>query len=182
MTLGASIELIEGARLGGASEVENLLEAVWPQAYRLAKAIVRQDAAAQDAAQDACVAVYRTIPSLRNANAFGTWFYRIVTREALKQKRLLAENASVEVELPYYDDRDAAADLWRALGRLSTHHRTALVLHYFEGLKGREIAGILGVPHATVRFRLSAARRHLRQLLEESDSSLTAKGEQLYAL
>ena len=152
-----------GARIP--AEVERLLESVWLDAYRLAMAIVTQPQSAEDAAQDACVTMYRSISSLRNPGAFRTWFYRIVVREALKQKKLHA----------------ASVDLWRALARLPDNLRTVIVLHYFETLTSREIGKIFGIPEATVRFRLMMARRKLRPLLEEHISPNDTKGE-VYAL
>lgn len=182
MTLRVPAELIDAARRGGTAEIASLLEAIWPEAYRLAKAILQEEAAAQDAAQDACIVIYRSITSLRNTGAFATWFYRIVTREAFKQKQLLKSTEATGSEFAYQDDRDAIADLWRALGTLSMHHRSVVVLHYLEGLTSREIAAVLRVPDATVRFRLMIARRRLRQALQETDSPASTKDEELYAL
>src|ERR1700722_1685514 len=89
-------ELIQAAQRGDPADVERLLETVWPDAYRLARAIVAQAQAAEDAAQDACVLMFRNIASLRNPDAFGTWFYRIVVREALKHKGLQATDAPLD--------------------------------------------------------------------------------------
>lgn len=176
------IEMIEAARGGGAAEVERLLEAVWVDAYRVALAIVAQRQTAEDVAQDACVIMFRSIASLRNPDAFRTWFYRIVVREALRQKKLQAAASALLADAGHSEDHAASIDLWRALGALSNDHRSAIVLHYFESLTSREIGTILGVPEATVRFRLMTARRKLAPLLRESDASIHPKGEDLYAL
>jgi RNA polymerase sigma-70 factor (ECF subfamily) len=173
-------ELIEAARSGASADVERLLEVVWPDAYRLARSIVGQDAGAQDVAQDACVRVYRGITSLRSTNAFRTWFYRIVVREALKQKKARAATLPLSSQAAYVEDRCASVDLWRALASLPDGLRTVVVLTYFEDLSGREVAAVLRVPEATVRFRLMTARRRLLPLLCDSDP-YAAKGEELYA-
>jgi RNA polymerase sigma-70 factor (ECF subfamily) len=55
--------------------------------------------------------------------------------------------------------------VWRALAGLSPRLREVTVLFYFDDLKTEEIAGILGVPHATVRTRLARARDCLRSVL-----------------
>jgi RNA polymerase sigma-70 factor, ECF subfamily len=173
-------EVIEAARAGAPDDVERLLESVWLDAYRLAMAIVAQPQSAEDAAQDACVIMYRSISTLRNPEAFRTWFYRIVVREALKQKKPQAVSAAMTTDIGHSEDHAASIDLWRALARLSDTLRTVIVLHYFETLTSREIGKILGVPEATVRFRLMMARRKLRPLLEDSSPN-DAKGE-VYAL
>lgn len=72
------------------------------------------------------------------------------------------------------DDPSARLDLEAAIGRLPDSLRLPLELHYFMGLNSREIATALGVPAATVRFRLMLARRRLRPLLCDSTASSTA--------
>lgn len=175
-------ELIAAAQRGDPADIERLLEAVWPDAYRLARAIIAHAQAAEDAAQDACVLMFRNIGSLRNPDAFRTWFYRIVVREALKHKKLLANDTPLDANHAYSDDPSTTIDLWRALAALPEHLRTVIVLHYFENLTSREIAGVLRIPDPTVRFRLMTARRRLQPLLQTHDAPAHTKGEELYAL
>lgn len=179
--MNVPLHLIEAAKTGPAG-IEPLLEAVWPDTFRLAQSVTGNRESAQDAAQDACVALLRNIGSLENAHAFRTWWYRIVLREALKQQRKRPEDALDAADAPYTEDRAGIVDLWRALRALNVPLRTVIVLHYFEGLPTRDIAAILRVPDATVRFRLMTARRRLEPLLRVRESSSEPKGENLYAL
>lgn len=179
MRLLVPSHLIERATHGSAADVERLLEALWPGAFRLARAIVPQTQAAEDAAQEACVRIYHGLASLRRTEAFSAWFYRIVVREALKQKKALSATNPLDADTAYTDDPVIGIDLWRALAALSDRQRAVVVLHYFEGLSSREIGAILTIPSATVRFRLSSARRALAHLLQPSSET---KGEELYAL
>jgi RNA polymerase sigma-70 factor (ECF subfamily) len=160
-------ELVDAARTGGRDEIELLLRTVWPDAYRLARSIVGEDQPAEDAAQEACIVLYRTIASLRTSAAFRTWFYRIVVREAadIKRRRSRAEPALKETMSA--DDQTAPIDVWRALALLSHKLREVVVLRYFEDLSSPEIASVLGIPEGTVRFRLMIARQRLRPLLGE---------------
>lgn len=171
-------DLVEAARTGGAAQIEQLLRAAWPDAYRLALAILGDRPSAEDAAQEACVVLYRNIPSLRNSLAFRTWFYRIVVREAssIKRKRPKAERSA---ETPAHDpDPTSSIDVWRALTSLPPHLRDVIVLRYFEDLTSREIAAILGIHDGLVRFRLMKARRWLRLLLGDvfEDAADTGNG------
>lgn len=166
--------LIAAARSGGAADVERLLQEVWPEVYRLAFAVLGRRESAEDAAQEACVAMFRNIASLRDAAAFNAWCYRIVVREALRERRRHAA-APLSLESSYAQDIAASFDLWQALDALSDALRTVVVLHYFEGLTSREIARILRVPDGTVRFRLMTARRRLaRALTAESKGNVYA--------
>jgi len=171
MAIPLPTAVIEAARNGDAPQIEALIEIVWPDAYRLARAILGEDQPAQDAAQEACIILYRTIASLRNAAAFRTWFYRIVVREAsdLRRRRLRSE----EIDIKHAADETAALDVWRALASLPQHLRDVVVLRYFEDLSSREIAQVLRIPDGTVRFRLMIARRRLLPLLAIDDDRIS---------
>lgn len=82
----ASPELVAAA-LRDPSAVEALIAAVWPHAYRVAAAVIGERRLAEDAAQEACVVVHRSLRTLRSADAFDGWTYRIVVREATRIAR-----------------------------------------------------------------------------------------------
>jgi RNA polymerase sigma-70 factor, ECF subfamily len=168
MAIPVSVELVRAACEGGPAEIERLLEAVWPDAYRLARAVLEDRQAAEDAAQEACVILYRTIASLRNAAAFRVWFYRIVVREASELKRRRSRVETVPEPEPSAVDQTTSIDVWRALASLPQHLRDIVVLRYFEDLSSREIASVLRIPAGTVRFRLMMAKRRLRPLLNDT--------------
>jgi RNA polymerase sigma-70 factor, ECF subfamily len=169
-------DLVEAARCGTTPGIERLVQAVWPDAYRLAYAVLGDRQAAEDAAQESCVILYRTITSLRDPSAFRAWFYRIVAREASNLKRRRAESNIEREPAQAADDRSTALDVWRALSTLPRHLRDVVVLRYFEDLPSREIAAILRIHDGAVRFRLMTARRRLRSLLGDlfEDSSDSA--------
>ncbi len=159
------IDVVEAARKGSVADIERLLCAAWPDAYRLAFGVLGDRTSAEDAAQEACVLLYRTIASLRDALAFRTWFYRIVVREASSIKRKRA-SAECSIESSSYDpDPATSIDIWRALTFLPLGLREVVVLRYFEDLPTREIAAILRIHDGAVRFRLMKARHRLRRLL-----------------
>ncbi len=171
-------ELVDAARTGGRDEIELLLRTVWPDAYRLARVILGEDQPAQDAAQEACIVVYRTIASLRSCTAFRTWFYRIVVREAAEIKRRRSRTEAAAETPAISRDETAAIDVWRALSGLTHKLREVVVLRYFEDLSSPEIASVLGVPDGTVRFRLMIARQRLRPVLGDySERFSHASGE-----
>ena len=66
------------------------------------------------------------------------------------------------------EDRTAALDLARAMGKLSMEHRQILLLVNLEGYSYQDVAEILAVPIGTVMSRLARARDRLRALLEGS--------------
>lgn len=184
MAILVPLDLVERARTGEPDDIEDLLRAVWPDAYRLARAVLGEDQPAQDAAQEACIILYRTIASLRDANAFRTWFYRIVVHEASQLKRRRARTEPSLQSASHDVDHNTSIDVWRALESLPQPLREVVVLRYFEDLSSREIASALRIPDGTVRFRLMIARQRLRPLLgvgPEHFSHKTDEG-QLHAI
>lgn len=173
MALDLPRDLVVAARSGDREALDRLLKALWPIAFRTCYGITRNRAIAEDASQDALAVVCSTLSSLRDDAAVTGWFYRIVTRaarQALRRERR---------PLPTAVDNFGAAptdriDLLRALDRLTLAQREVVVLHYYADLAAAEIARSLGVPSATIRFRLMTARRAMRVVL--SDPATTTDG------
>ena len=165
--------LAEAARRGERGALDTLVRAVWPDAYRLAYGILAERHAAEDAAQEACIALTRRLGSLRSADAFRTWFARIVVREASAAKKRRSRSVAADTldvtgaAAPDFADSAASVDLWRGLASLPSALRTIVVLRYFEDLSSREIGAVLGIPAPTVRFRLMRALHRLRPLLAD---------------
>ena len=163
-------QLIDAARGGAKADIDRLIEAVWSSAYHLAYAVLGERQEAEDAAQEACIALCRSIRSLRSTEAFRVWFSRIVVREAGAIRRRRSRPESKAPSAPLLFDHDAATtvDVWRALDSLPDHLRKVVVLRFFEDFTSSQISSILGIPAPTVRFRLMIAKRRLRPLLDES--------------
>jgi RNA polymerase sigma-70 factor (ECF subfamily) len=173
-----SPELVSTALQGDVAAVEHLVAAVWPGCFRLAASVLGDRSLAEDAAQEACAIVHRKVRSLRSADAFDSWLYRVVMREAAKVRR---RNVAFDDRVPERSvevDGATSMDVWEALSALSPPLREVIVLFYFDDLKSHEIAEILRIPHATVRTRLAKARERLRDLLGDyADISISTEME-----
>ena len=158
--------------------------------YRLARSILKDEADAEDALQEAYFAAYRNMASFRGTSSLSTWLGRIVINEAYarlrKQKRAAvvvsfatAERGGQSIEEGAMDDErverpDTAAmraELRRLLERkideLPAQFRTVFMLRDVEELSVEETAECLDVPAATVRTRAFRARALLRASLAE---------------
>lgn len=161
-------EAIASAVNGSTRDAENLIAAIWPACFRLALMIAGDRGLAEDAAQEACIIVYRKIRGLRTSAAFDAWLYRIIIRETARVRRRrgrVAESAGHVTEI----DSGLSLDVWRALGALSDDLREVTVLFYFRDLSCDEIGAALNVSSAAVRTRLFRARERLRSLLVDYD-------------
>lgn len=157
------------------------------QAVRTAALITGDASLAEDVAQEAFVNCLLYIRELREPSRFRPWFFRILTRCAWKatQDNISAVDWSEALEqvLPsaadtYPSEKAAVYEkLYQALDGLSRKQRTTVVLYYFNDLSIKEIAEVTGSLEGTVKTRLFAARKRLKQALETAGPQ---KGEVVY--
>ena len=144
--------------------------------YRLARSLLKNEADAQDAVQDAVLTAYEKLGTLRSQEKFRPWIMRIVVNTAYDMLRQRRDTAQIEhaTGLIAPDGRDPGEllSLRDALLQLSPELRAVIVLFYYEGLSVREISGVLGASQGAVKTRLCRARQQLRGLLtDEGESS-----------
>lgn len=144
-----------------------------PQAYRLAVAILRDEAAAQDAVQDAVLRAWLTWPRLRDRSRLDAWLDRIIVNCCRDRLRKKARDSHFVRELRL-DGRDPASDqrldaLREAMTRLSPDHRIAVTLRYFDDLSIDEIARRTGCREGTVKSRLHYALSALRAAYDATE-------------
>jgi RNA polymerase sigma factor (sigma-70 family) len=174
---------LAAAALGGQEEAyDALVRALWPNAYRIAWSILRERCAAQDAAQAACAAICAKLQSLSDVRAFAGWSTRIIVsnaRDHARARSRLQRREAVGYEtasgVSTRDEPIARLDLEAAIAMMPDSLRLPLELHYFVGLTSGEVGVALGIPAATVRFRLMIARHRLRPLLCDSTAPATAQ-------
>ncbi|MFE6158420.1 RNA polymerase sigma factor [Streptomyces sp. NPDC056486] len=117
-----------------------------------------------DAAQEALVAVFRSLRSLKEPAALHGWVRAIAVREAVRLARRSARAVPADLStLPSRGDPQLAADISDVLERLSPEHRAVLVLRDVEGLDERTAAELLDIRVGTVKSRLHRARDTFRK-------------------
>lgn len=168
--------LVERARSGDLAAFEALAERSMPEVYRIAAAMVGPDDA-RDVAQEALVAAWRELPSLRETSRFEAWLRSIVmnrARNVLRSRRrrptvtLIEDHRQSQTHEPMRASQDRI-DLEAAFRGLDTNQREVVVLHYVADLSHRAIAAALGIPEGTVKSRLHAGLRALRARLPEAE-------------
>ena len=172
----ARVELVERARSGDPQAFETLIRARGDRLLGLARKILRDPDAADDALQQAVVAAWRTLPRLREPAAFDTWLTRLVVNacygEANRTRRFRAQVRQVSHEpesadrVDAFDEREALDQAFRSL---TPAHRAVVVLHHYADLPLTEVARILDIEAGTARSRLHYALRALRAALDAQD-------------
>jgi RNA polymerase sigma-70 factor (ECF subfamily) len=146
------------------------------RAYRLAQAILREPAEAQDATHDAFVQAWRKWDTLRDRSRFEPWFDRILVntcRDRLRAPSRQATDISAEVALATGDHAGRAEDredLGRAITALSPDHQVVVALRFYLDLTIEDIAARLGIPAGTVQSRLHYALKRLHEAIDAGDS------------
>ena len=149
-------------------------------AYGLAVRVLRDDALAEDAVQDAFLALWRTaarfVPERGKAS---TWIFTLVHRRAVdlvrREERRRADTiehapeqggGSVEEEALLRFQRERVQD---ALKKLPDQQREAIELAYYGGFTQSELAERLGQPVGTIKSRMFTCLARLRELLGEAE-------------
>jgi len=164
--------LIDAARAGSETALEELFRRHWPKAWRSAFLIVHDAPAAEDIAQEAFLAAIRSLGQFDRRRPFGPWLHRIVVNRAIDVTRARALRREVGVEV---DEVSASAnpapgtapypdDVVAALRSLPAEHRAVIVMRYLLEYTPGEIAAALEIPRGTVNSRL---RRGLDRLGEQ---------------
>lgn len=151
------------------------------EAYRLARAILRDSTDAQDATHDAFEQAWRKWSTLRDPSRFEPWFDRILVntcRDRLRSGRRQATDISIEVAISSGDpfaqahDRDVLAN---AIATLPPDHRVVVALRYYRDLPVEEIANRLEIPAGTVQSRLHYALKRLHAAIDTADGKGTIR-------
>lgn len=182
----ADADLVARAREGDAAAFGMLVDRHRTAVYRAARAALGSHADAEDAAQDAFLLAYQRLDSFRGAASFKTWLLTIAWHEAINRRRSLTRvwrrhvdrqpdedgpdlMANVAAGGPTPEQAAAHEDLRRgirtAINALSPKLRDVLLLAQSGEHTYEEIGAMLGAPTGTIKWRVSEARRKVKEML-----------------
>jgi RNA polymerase sigma-70 factor (ECF subfamily) len=169
--------LLRRARNGDRAAVDSLLREHYGIVRAVCHRIVVNAADADDAVQNALIAIVRALPSFDGRSKFSTWVYRIATNAALDEVRRIRRRPVPHdndgLDVAQVAERtgavDAQIDVRDALEQLPEEYRVAMVLRHVADLDYADIAVILDVPVGTVRSRLARGRDRLEALLGDGN-------------
>ena len=181
--LAAERELIARSQAGDLSAFNRLVEAYQDRVYNLCLRMLGSPPAAEDATQEAFLAAFRRIRSLRGEN-FRGWLLRIAANACLDELRRRKRRPQLSLDDPppgreaLRDPPDRAEalearilrrelhdDIQSALMALPPDQRQAVLLCDVEEMSYEEIAMAMGSSVGTVKSRISRGRAKLRELL-----------------
>jgi RNA polymerase sigma-70 factor (ECF subfamily) len=175
-------QLIESAQAGDREAFSSLAQRFERRVYTLALYYTREQADAEDLAQEVWLKAYRALPTFRGEASFHTWLRQIMANTFLNHRRGCwsrqaasgdERDASLD-ELPgqgahhvedEYDRRILVEKVFEALGELTSQQRLIFLLKHREGMTYDEIAKTFGCSTGTVKKALFRAVTKLRQQL-----------------
>ncbi|SCG73564.1 RNA polymerase sigma factor [Micromonospora coxensis] len=170
-------ELARAAARGEPGAVDALLTAVRPEVLRLCARLLPHREDAEEACQDALLALARGIGGFEGRSSFHTWLYRLTANRARStyrglRRRWLVESGGAPLPDPPDPRRTSVVagtrlDLLDALDSVRPELAEALTLRDVLGLTYREIAALADVPEGTAKSRVHLARRQVRQRLSD---------------
>jgi RNA polymerase sigma-70 factor, ECF subfamily len=179
-------ELVGFARAGDRAAFRAIMQRCNQRLFRVARAVMRDEAEAEDVLQEAYARAFAAIARFRGEAGIATWLTRIVLNEAhgrLRAKRTTVDLDEVEIaqataqivsfpgrmaENPEADAARAQIQrmLEQAVDQLPEPFRLVFILREVEELSVEETADHLGLTRETVKTRLHRARRRLREALD----------------
>ena len=181
-------DLVIRARGGDRDAFSELAARSLGRLTAVARMILRDEYAAQDAVQDACIEAWRSLPGLRDPDRFDAWMRRLLVRACFKGARRSRRVKALEIALTPADEPaiaggERAVDLHdqleRGLARISPTLRAAVVLVYYLDLPLADAAQAMGVPIGTAKSRLNRATQALRAEIEADERAPSRIGEQV---
>ncbi len=171
-----ALPALDGKPLGP-QEMEAIMRRHNRMMFRAARAILKDDAEAEEAVQDAYLKAFRAMGEFRGDSKLSTWLVRIAVNEALMRRRKLARSAEVvDLNMDMHMDTKEGPEHAAARGEvrvllesridaLPDAYRAVFMLRGVEEFSVEETAQALDIPEATVRTRFFRARGLLRESL-----------------
>jgi RNA polymerase sigma-70 factor, ECF subfamily len=175
-------EIVDRVKAGDTALYEIIMRRYNQRLYRVARAILRDDAEAEDVMQDAYVRAYQHLDQFAGRAPFSTWLTRIAVHEALARARLRKRNPQLndteeEGELlmdvvepsPGPEDNASRSEVSQLLEEavlgLPEQYRIVVTLRDIEDLSTAETAAALDLTEENVKVRLHRGRAMARNRL-----------------
>ncbi|HXR51173.1 MAG TPA: RNA polymerase sigma factor RpoE [Steroidobacteraceae bacterium] len=192
--------LVQRVQRGDKTAFDLLVRKYQHKVVKLVSRYMRDQADAEDVAQEAFIKAYRAIPQFRGDSAFYTWLYRIAINTAKnaivsrdrspidfdldlqnieESNSMQARLADAETPESLLQTEEIRETVNRAIEALPEDLRTAIVLRELEGLSYEDIAQAMDCPVGTVRSRIFRAREAIDKRLSEVFEGGLGRAEEL---
>ncbi|MBY2937063.1 RNA polymerase sigma factor [Rhizobium leguminosarum] len=190
MSILSDTDLVLLAKAGDEPAIRAIVQRHNQRLFRTARAVIRNDAEAEDVVQAAYIKAFTSLATFRGEAQLSTWLTRITLNEALSRVRARKNTTGLEEidmqttapggEVLQFPSSLSATDPETELSRSQARHllenavdelpddfRAVFVLRDIEGMSTEEAASYLGIRPETAKTRLHRARKMMRQSIEK---------------
>jgi RNA polymerase sigma factor (sigma-70 family) len=170
--------LIRSAKQGNNEAFVQLVNRYKGTVFRQAYAMLHDRMEAEDVSQEAFLKVHSSLAKLEQEYAFASWLAQIVShlcydriRKKKKEKTIMEDDIEshnsflTNASSGLVEQKHLQLDIEEAMQKLSSEHRTVIILRDVQGFSYDEISKILKIPVGTVKSRIHTARLALREEL-----------------
>lgn len=139
----------------------------------------------EDQAQEVFVQVFRYVDRFEHKAEFKTWLFKLCIGQAGRYRRKarlfkiptswLGDSGKEPAQFPEFSEREAVAQIEKALSAMSEKHRTVFVLYELEGFDGKRIAEVTECPLPTIWRRLHHARKQFEDHIANHSLNSSAR-------
>jgi len=169
--------LVIEAILGNLEAFEQLVVRYRPAVVRLARTIVGTDDA-EDVAQDSLLLAFKALPTIEEPRRFAAWLSAITRHRALRFSK--SERAQLSKRVPLDEallekiealakplaEKERDDEMLAAIDNLPADYAMPLKLRFLDEMPLKRIAGFMGVPLSTVKWRIHHGKKLLRAKVE----------------
>jgi RNA polymerase sigma factor (sigma-70 family) len=180
-------ELVERLKRGDEQAFKTIVDTWGDMVYNTVLGFVQNEAEAEDVTQEVFVKVYESVKGFKEEAKFSTWLYRIAVNKAMELLRkkkakkrfgfmqsLFGENQEVLHDPPDFhhpgiraEQKENAAELFKAIKVLPENQRVAFTLNKLEGLSYQEVAEVMSLSVSSVESLIHRAKTKLAAQLQD---------------
>ena len=172
--MDADFLLLHRMKHGDDQAIEDFVRKYYPMILRYCHLHIQDTGYAEDLTQETFVRFFRTLNQYQHYGKAANYLYVIagnLCRDYHKKPEVIPMEELPEQPVNQMEALDLRMDVHRALEQLSPELREVTILYFFQELKQKEIARILGIGLPLVKYRIGRAKELLEQLIGKEDAT-----------
>ncbi|HRK35810.1 MAG TPA: RNA polymerase sigma factor [Candidatus Hydrogenedentes bacterium] len=175
MTEDSDLALVQRTRAGEVEAFSELVRRHERVVYNLSFRFMRDNALAEDMAQEAFLKAYRLLHGFRGGCSFSTWLYRVTSSVCLTELNRRKRRGEVELTPAHTNEAAAEAEeasdtpemIRRCVTKLPERYATIVSMYYLQEVSYEDIAETMKIPMGTLKTWMHRARLQLRKIVEK---------------